>query len=111
MIMRDERCAETMQRLLDDLTGLLLSRKAGDRGGNLVENVEEKVRGRLGKKVWVGVQWQQRHWPPDRWVAFTFEEEQHRAARSIGTDRPTDRGTTEVQTDNLIATDWSAGRK
>lgn len=43
MIMRDERCAETIQRLLDDLHGLLLSRKAGDRGGVLAENVEEKV--------------------------------------------------------------------
>ena len=43
--MRDERCAETIQRLLDDLDDLLLSRKAGDRGGNLAENLEEKVRG------------------------------------------------------------------
>ena len=45
VIMRDERCAETIQRLLDDLDDLLLSRKAGDRGGNLAENLEEKVRG------------------------------------------------------------------
>lgn len=30
VIMRDERCAQTIQRLLDDLHGLLLSRKVGD---------------------------------------------------------------------------------
>lgn len=45
VIMRDERCAETIQRLLDDLHGLLQSRTAGDRDGNLAENVEEKVWG------------------------------------------------------------------
>lgn len=58
MIMRDERCAETIQRLLDYLHGLLQSRKAGDRDGNLAENAEEKVRGgglRLGGTVWVGI--------------------------------------------------------
>lgn len=49
MIMRDERCAETIQRLLDDLQGLLLSRRAGDRDANGVENVEEKVRGGMGR--------------------------------------------------------------
>lgn len=43
MIMRDERCAETIERLLDDLDGLLQSRKAGDRDSNLAENAEEKV--------------------------------------------------------------------
>eukprot|EP00903_Cladosiphon_okamuranus_P015016 g13894.t1 len=50
VIMRDERCAETIQRLLDDLHGLLQSRKAGDRDGNLAGNVEEKNPG----PVWGG---------------------------------------------------------
>ncbi|CAM9880890.1 unnamed protein product, partial [Pylaiella littoralis] len=42
VVMRDERCAETIQRLLDDLRGVLLSRRAGDRDANGLENVQEK---------------------------------------------------------------------
>lgn len=57
MIMRDERCAETIQRLLDDLNDLLLSRKAGDRGGNLAENLEEKVRRGPWKSGFGGTSW------------------------------------------------------
>ncbi len=43
MIMRDERCAETIHRLLDDLHGLLLSRKAGDSDDFGAGSVEAKV--------------------------------------------------------------------
>lgn len=43
VIMRDERCAETIHRLLDDLHGLLLSRKAGDRDDFGVGEFEAKV--------------------------------------------------------------------
>lgn len=50
VIMRDERCAETIQRLLDDLNDLLLSRKAGD-------NLEEKVRRGPWKSGLGGTSW------------------------------------------------------
>lgn len=45
VIMRDERCAQTIQRLLDDLHGLLLSRKVGDEYVEGGHNVGEKVCG------------------------------------------------------------------
>lgn len=43
MIMRDERCAETIHRLLNDLDGLLVSRHVGDTGSFLAGNLDEKV--------------------------------------------------------------------
>lgn len=43
MIMRDERCAETIDRLLNDLDGLLVSRHVGGTGSFLAGNMDEKV--------------------------------------------------------------------
>ncbi|CBJ30237.1 conserved unknown protein [Ectocarpus siliculosus] len=45
VIMRDERCAETIHRLLNDLDGLLVSRQVGDTGSFLAGNLDEKAPG------------------------------------------------------------------
>ncbi|CAM9400850.1 unnamed protein product [Ectocarpus fasciculatus] len=45
VIMRDERCAETIHRLLNDLDGLLVSRHIGDTGSCLAGSLDEKAPG------------------------------------------------------------------
>ncbi|CAM9256084.1 unnamed protein product [Ectocarpus sp. 12 AP-2014] len=45
VIMRDERCAETIHRLLNDLDRLLVSRRVGDTGSFLAEKLYEKAPG------------------------------------------------------------------
>ncbi|CAN0358966.1 unnamed protein product, partial [Ectocarpus sp. 12 AP-2014] len=43
--MRDERCAETIHRLLNDLNGLVVSRHVGDTGSFLAGKLDEKAPG------------------------------------------------------------------
>ncbi|CAM9708199.1 unnamed protein product, partial [Ectocarpus sp. 4 AP-2014] len=45
VIMRDERCTETIHRLLNDLDGLLVSRHVGDTGSFLAGKLDEKAPG------------------------------------------------------------------
>lgn len=69
MIMRDERCGDTIERLLDGLEALLQSRRVGRDDDHDAwtcgsdasrENLEDsKVRGGKGSPLWNGRVWRE----------------------------------------------------